>query len=442
VNFLLETLRLGVTNLRLHKLRSLLTVLGIIFGVAAVITMVAIGEGNKRKVVADIERLGARNILLRSVKPVEQKTGGSGRMMLSYGIRRQDLRRIEKTVRPIARIVPLKQVSTSLLAGPLKAQGAVIGTLPSLLELTQIRVARGRYLSADDEANARNVMVIGSALAERLFPTSDPLENTVRVEQQEFRIVGVLANMGQLAGGSGGASGSGGSGGSGGSAMTLRDMNFDAHIPLAAATARFGDLNVSAQQGSFEATQIELSELYIEAQNTADVVALSEQIKAVLDLTHAKAGDVAMVVPLELLEQAKRTQRMFNTLMVTIASISLVVGGIGIMNIMLASVTERTREIGVRRALGATRNHIALQFLVETTVLSGMGGVVGVALGLLCVGAVSLLHGVLESIQQPHVTTWSIVVSFFVATGVGIIFGLYPAVMAAKQDPIVSLRHD
>lgn len=436
MSFLFETLRLGLTNLRLHKLRSLLTVLGIIFGVAAVITMVAIGEGNKRKVVADIERLGAKNILLRSIKPAEQKSSGTsssggGRMMLSYGLKRLDLRRIKETVFPIARIVPLKQVSTSIYCGPIKAQGAVIGTLPSLLELTQLRVARGRYLLSEDESSANNVVVLGAALAERLFPASDPLTGTIRVEQQEFKVVGVLGSVGQLGGGS-----------SGGSAMTMRDLNYDAHIPLSAAQARFGDLNVTANQGSFEATQVELSELYVEALNTADVMALSERIKSIIDLTHTKAGDVSMIVPLELLEQAKRTQRMFNTLMVTIASISLVVGGIGIMNIMLASVTERTREIGVRRALGATRRHIALQFLVETTVLSGMGGVIGVGVGLLCVGVVSLLHGYLESIQQPHVTTWSVVVSFVVATSVGIIFGLYPAVMAARQDPIVSLRHD
>ena len=337
---------------------------------------------------------------------------------------------------PIARIVPLKQVSTSILNGAIKAQGAVIGTLPSLLDLTQLKVARGRYLSEDDETKANNGVVLGAAVAERLFPTSDPLTGSIRVETQEFRVVGVLASVGQLGGGSSG------SGGGGGSAMTMRDLNYDAHIPLSAATARFGDLNVTAQAGSFEATQVELSELYIEAVDTADVMGLSERIKMIIDMAHTKAGDVATVVPLELLEQAKRTQRMFNTLMVTIASISLVVGGIGIMNIMLASVTERTREIGVRRALGATRRHIAMQFLVETTVLSGMGGVIGVAAGLGCVGVVSLLHSVLASIEQPYVTTWSVVVSFTVATSVGIIFGLYPAVMAARQDPIVSLRHD
>ena len=356
--------------------------------------------------------------------------------MLAYGLKRQDLRRIQETVFPIARIVPLKQVSTSILNGAIKAQGAVIGTLPSLLDLTQLKVARGRYLSEDDETKANNVVVLGAAVAERLFPTSDPLTGSIRVETQEFRVVGVLASVGQLGGGSSG------SGGGGGSAMTMRDLNYDAHIPLSAATARFGDLNVTAQAGSFEATQVELSELYIEAVDTADVMGLSERIKMIIDMAHTKAGDVATVVPLELLEQAKRTQRMFNTLMVTIASISLVVGGIGIMNIMLASVTERTREIGVRRALGATRRHIAMQFLVETTVLSGMGGVIGVAAGLGCVGVVSLLHSVLASIEQPYVTTWSVVVSFTVATSVGIIFGLYPAVMAARQDPIVSLRHD
>ena len=174
----------------------------------------------------------------------------------------------------------------------------------------------------------------------------------------------------------------------------------------------------------------------------AHVQTAAGQIKRVLDLEHAEAKDVTAIVPLELIRQAERTQLMFNVLMIVIAGLSLVVGGIGIMNIMLASVTERTREIGIRRALGATRKHIIWQFLVETTVLSGLGGLIGVGLGLALTFMIALAHYYVSAIEQPHVTQWSIMTSFFVATGVGIVFGLYPAVKASAQDPIVALRHD
>ncbi len=195
-----------------------------------------------------------------------------------------------------------------------------------------------------------------------------------------------------------------------------------------------------------EREQVELYEVYVNAGTPDDVVDVAEQVKLVIDAAHAKDGDVSIIVPLELLHQRQRALRMFNTLMIFIAAISLLVGGIGIMNIMLASVTERTREIGIRRALGATRKHIAAQFLVETTILSSAGGLVGVALGLIGVPLLAMLpkldENAFSDMGTPIPTDWSIIAGFVVATGVGIIFGFYPAVQAAKQDPIVALRHD
>jgi len=429
MNFLLETLRLGVSNLALHKLRSLLTALGIIFGVASVITMVAIGEGNKARALADIQSLGATNIIARSVKPEEPKDANeSMRRLISYGLTRRDLRQIETTVSPVKTIVPLKQVAVTALNGRHRAPAVVFGTTPELINVASFRVARGRYLLPVDIERADNVVVIGAEIAPRLFPLEDPLKGTLLIEGQLFRVIGVLEPIG-LAGGAG-------------SALVGRDLNFDAHIPLTTAQSRFGDTQVIRQAGSFEARRVEISELYIQAPDQNAVRDVADQVDLILAAAHGKAQDTSLVVPLELLRQAERTQLMFNALMIAIASISLLVGGIGIMNIMLATVTERTREIGIRRALGATRRHVMTQFLVETAVLSCVGGLIGVALGVGGALALALLNERFPAVGKPQITLWSILVSFAVATSVGIVFGLYPAARAAGQDPIVALRHD
>lgn len=432
MTFLIETLILGLVNLSLHKSRSLLTALGIIFGVAAVITMVAIGEGNKQKALADISELGARNVIVRSVKPASDSNAGgssSRQVLVNYGIRRKDIRRIKETIHGIERIVSLKRVGTRVTLGKYKVAAEVFGTTSELAEVTKLRLARGRYLTdADQIMVTNNVAVLGDAVASRLFPLHDPIGKIIHIDRQPFTVVGILRPVGLAAGA--------------GTALVGRDLNFDIHIPMSAAMARFGDTRVNRGNGSFEATSVELSEVYIEIKNEKSVPVVAEQIRHLLDLSHKTKGDVTTIVPLELLIQAERTQKMFNVLMVAISSVSLLVGGIGIMNIMLATVTERTREIGIRRALGATRIHIAYQFLVETTVLSCIGGIVGIALGLAAIAALVYANHYFPALEKPRLVPVSIAVSFVVATTVGVVFGLYPAVQASRQDPIVALRHD
>ncbi|WP_428388708.1 ABC transporter permease [Mucisphaera sp.] len=429
MTFLLETLRLGLTNLLLHKLRSFLTMLGIIFGVAAVIGMVAIGEGSKRKALEEIAQLGARNIILQSRKPPDDVGGTSERQrMVDYGILRRDLQRINESVQGLEYIVPLKRVGNRVLRGINGAPAEVFGTTPDLLKVTSLQLQRGRYLEPDDLTQRRRVAVLGADVAEQLFPLDDPIDKVFTVDNAPFRVVGVLQPTGVLGGNI--------------TSDVGRNLNYDIHISLTAAEEQFGDLLVRRRSGSFEATKVELQELILVAREQNQVQSISDRIRAIIDLEHATKQDVAIVVPLELLAQAERTQRLFNYLMVAIASISLLVGGIGIMNIMLATVTERTREIGIRRALGATRGHIVAQFLVETTALSGLGGLLGVLLGLSLAGILALLHTQIAGLEMPVVTLWSVLVSFSVATLVGIIFGLYPAVQASRQDPIVALRHD
>ena len=434
MTFLLETLRLGLTNLLLHKMRSLLTAMGIIFGVAAVIAMVAIGEGNKLQSLEEIGQLGARNIVMRSIKPTQlpQQQGSKRGFMLQYGITREDATRIEQTVSNIEHLVPMKRVATRVSHVIHHVSAQVFGTTPQLMAVTRLQVARGRYLSDSDMHKSANVAVLGASVARRLFPLADPIDNWIRFQGQSYRVIGVLKSVSVV----GGA----------GAQQLARDLDFDVHIPMTAARSRFGDQTRITQAGSFQAEKVEISQLFVAMVDEAHVLDAADQISLIIDREHTDKDDVKTIVPLALLQQQQRTLRMFNALMTAIAAISLLVGGIGIMNIMLASVTERTREIGIRRAVGATRRHIIAQFLTETTTLSSIGGALGVGVGL---GAVFLLAwfkrtwpAAFTEMGVPIPTDWSIIAALTVAVLVGTVFGLYPAIKAAHQDPIESLRHE
>ena len=431
MTFLLETLRLGLANLWLHKLRSLLTALGIIIGVGAVVAIAAYGEGTKRAAVQDILALGATNIIVKSVKPPPIQAGGESDENASlnvYGLTRQDVLRLKRTVGPIQRLVPLKQIGDRVSVGVTIAPAQVFGTTPDLLGAAGLRVARGRYLTDADDEQSRNFAVLGAEVAEGLFPLSDPLGQSLLIEGEAFKVVGVLGRVG-LAGGAG-------------STLVGRDLNYDVHVPITSAISRFGDVRQSVASGSRERTQVEVSEMIVQVPTQDDVRPVASQIERLVELAHGEANDVTLVVPLELIEQAERVQFRSNVLMIVIGGLSLFVGGVGIMNIMLASVTERTREIGIRRALGATRRHIVAQFLVETTTLSCAGGVIGVASGLAVSLALAWYAATFGGLEAPVVLPLPVVVAFGFAVLVGIVFGLYPAVRASQQDPIVALRHD
>ena len=430
MNFLLATLRLGLANLWVHKLRSLLTALGIIIGVGAVVAIAAYGEGTKIAAVKDILRLGANNIIVRSVKPPASNVAAQAEVtrLSIFGLTRRDVRRMEKTLSPVERLVPLKRVGDRVRFGNRRAPAAVFGTTPDLLEVASLVVRRGRYLTDADENNGRNFAVIGAQVADTLFPLMDPLEQSFLIDDQRFEVVGVLRRVG-LAGGAG-------------TALVGRDLNFDIHIPLRAAVTRFGDVRQSLGSGSRERTQIEVSEVILQMPRQSDVPAVAAQLERLLEDGHAQQQDVTTVVPLELIEQAERVQFRSNVLMIVIGGLSLFVGGVGIMNIMLASVTERTREIGIRRALGATRRHIVAQFLVETTTLSCVGGLIGVGSGLLISLALAWYAHTYGGLEPPVVLPLPVAVAFAFAVLVGIVFGVYPAVRASQQDPIVALRHD
>jgi putative ABC transport system permease protein len=443
MNFLLETLRLGLNNLRLHMLRSVLTSLGIILGVAAVILMVAIGEGNKNAAIRDIQALGARNIIIRSQRPPESGDIGtqSRSSTVSYGLVETDMSRIKSFITDAETIVPVKSIGSEISYGAKRTTSQSFGTLPDLQQALNLKVQPGgRYLASEDVNQRSRVAVIGHAVAEQFFPLRTPIGEQIRIDNQVMTIVGVLKPIG-LSGGAGGA-------------LIGRDLNMDVHVPLSTALLEFGEVISRRNSGSFTRERVEYSEIYVTTDTPDEVLPMAARIRRLIDMNHADKLDVALIVPWELLENVKRTTFAMNILLTAIAAISLLVGGIGIMNIMLASVIERTREIGIRRAMGATRKHIVSQFLVETGTLSAVGGILGIILGVtLSIAVSTVLPWVLElgSVQrlidvdinfEAQITGWSIIVSFLVASMTGVIFGIYPALMASRQDPIESLRHE
>jgi putative ABC transport system permease protein len=430
LRFVAETFLLGLKNLRLHKLRSLLTALGIILGVAAVIIMVAIGEGAKQAAMEQMEQMGANNIVVRSVKPPESNDASQKtQKVLDYGIRRADVLRL-RTLPRLASIVPLRDNEQKVVRGDIRASANAIGTTPEIFSIMNLDLERGRYFTALDYQEQQHVCVLGSMAAQQLFPYADPLGETIQVGTSGMAtlvltVVGVLQPTGLRPDGTPGG-------------IITRNLDQDVYFPLSLAEDTFGDSIIKRQAGAMERKQIELSEVWLRADQIGDVENLALIAENVIRNTHGASVDFEVKAPIQILRNAEKLSRTFKLVMGGTASIALLVGGIGIMNIMLASVTERTKEIGIRRALGAKRRDITLQFLVETTVLSLAGGLIGVGLG---IGAAKLLPVVVVE-YRTSVTTWSVLVSFAVSGVIGIAFGLYPAIMAARMNPIEALRHE
>lgn len=421
-------IRLGIKSLLLHKLRSMLTMLGIIFGVCSVIAMLAIGEGASYAAQEEIKKLGSNNILVRSLKPADQSrqqsASGPRGLLLKYGVTYDDTARLQATIPGVVRVLPMRIIRENARFGRTEMPCQVIGTLPFYPEVAGAFVVRGRFLCDVDELHQESVCVITTGLARRLFPAEDPLDQSVRVDSFYYRVVGILQERSQpeqraQAG-----------------KMEGEPLDNNIYIPLSTSRTRFGEVLIRRTAGSIEAEEVQLHQITVQMRDTEAVESADPQIHAVLARFHDQS-DYEVIVPLQLLRQAEQTKRIFNIVLGSIAAISLLVGGIGIMNIMLATVTERTREIGVRRALGAKRRDITRQFLVETVVLSVGGGLLGVALGILTPVIVSQL-----TTMKTIVTFWSVLLAFGISGAVGIVFGLYPARAAARLDPIEALRHE
>jgi putative ABC transport system permease protein len=422
----LETIRLGLKSLYLHKLRSFLTALGIICGVGAVICMLSIGEGASEAEMALIRLLGTQNVIVQSVRPQESSVVGTQRSyVLEYGLTRADLALMRATIPGVNRVIPLREVAYQVVYGSARFQSQVFGAEPAFFEILHIRMARGRTLETLDETSNARVCVIGDEVRTRLFAYQDPIGQTLYVDKpgaglSPYEVVGVLERT-QTAG----APAKG---------VNERDINSEVFIPLSTADKLYGDLMIRVTSGSYERNKCTFSDFYIQVDSIDNVLPVSEMVRQALAHLHDKA-DYAVKVPLERLRLAENEKRRRQITLGCIAGISLLVGGIGIMNIMLATVTERTREIGIRRALGAKRRHIVMQFLMESLMLSTVGGLIGVVSG--SAGA----HLITTWVGWPTVIhNWTILCSFGLAMAVGLFFGIYPAANAARLDPIEALR--
>ena len=430
-----RSLRTGFKSLKLHPLRALLTVLGIFIGVASVVWLLAIGEGISAKAQEQIAGMGTSNILVRSMQPSRDKYPnyrGNG----PYGITRDDCELLRQTIPSVRRIAPTRESrERSARHRDHVVTAEILGCTLDFMDLYQLQLAAGRFLTELDGETEQTVCVLSQEIVDKLFPAEDPLGKSVRVGEEYLRVVGVVKPRERFEGIR--------------NAVRSQDFGDNLYIPITTYWRRFGDSYGTTRPGSMTVSGVTLM-----VHDQTQVLQTSELIKQTLAERHP-FEDHVVTVPLELLEQARTTRLMFIALMGLIAAISLVVGGIGIMNIMLATVTERTREIGIRRALGANRGDIIRQFLTETVVLSVTGGITGILGGLTCgpllagtrwllqsgfPNAVAAMPEVMRTVT-PIIVPWSIPLAFGISVAVGVIFGLYPARRAAAMDPIEALRY-
>ncbi|MBN1344555.1 MAG: ABC transporter permease [Phycisphaerae bacterium] len=423
-----ETFRLGLKNLWLHRLRSLLTALGMMFGVAAVVCMLSITEAAGEKMLQLIQRLGTQNIIITSEEPdkggqVSQAEQG----MRRYGVNYNDLAMIRATVPHVARVIALREVAFEAVYGDQKTTCIVVGTEAGYFDAVHLELTDGRLITPYEHAHSREVCVIGDETRRRLFPTTDPIGQVLAVHAafgvKPYKVVGALKRIETAGTPTKGAGG--------------RDVNYDVYIPMSNADKVYGTMTVRQGGAQFEAKEVPFSDVYVEVDSLDHVKSVSEMVIRIMEHNHGDKEDFRVHVPLEQLRVAQEEKRDRQILMGMIAFVSLLVGGIGIMNIMLATVTDRTREIGVRRALGAKQRHIAVQFLVETVVLAMGGGLLGLVVGW---GGSRLIPAIFEwpTVLQP----WTMAASFGLSVLIGVFFGMYPAMSAAKLDPIEALRYE
>jgi putative ABC transport system permease protein len=434
-----QSLITGFRELWSHKTQSFLTMLGVIFGVAAVISMVSIGEGARAEAIAQIKRMGT-NVIIIKRKDVEGEMKEKSDKKAPFGLNYGDVLTLGESCDQIRRISCLREVTTEVRGSEKKPVSAkVFGTTPELPMITNLTLYRGRFITWEDVDRYRNVCVLGAGVKRQLFTFETAIDKKVKIGKRFYICVGVLEDTE-------GASGTG--------IMQARVQNTDIYIPLSTSVQQFtlstsgtnikGGGSIGSIRSVMQRMRVRyilehapLTEIILQVAEEGQIGDVAALAGTMLYRRHQEIPDYEIVIPLELLRQSQATQRIFNIVMGAIAGISLLVGGIGIMNIMLATVTQRTREIGIRRCMGATRANIILQFLMESLVITTLGGAIGAGGGILLAKSISMY------------ANWTTVISYValvaalgVSMGVGVIFGLYPAYRAASIDPIRALRYE
>jgi putative ABC transport system permease protein len=430
-----ESIRIGMAGILAHRIRSVLTALGIIFGVAAVIAMLSIGEGARLEALEQIRLMGINNIIITTREHTTQ-TFEKAKANFSPGLTALDGEAISQICPDIEFVIPHWEKSTTALYMTEKQEVKLIGTTPNFLAGFGYKLSAGRFFDDAHMREQANVCVIGGDVKEALFKFNQPVGKSIKIDNQWFSIIGVMAR--QLAPSKKVEN------------LDVRNLNIDVYIPLStaqyklvryksgsSASVTFRGGGVSVSDSRTPRPKMELDQLTVKLSSEARIDEMTSVVKRILARRHYGVNDYEVVVPEALVQQSQKTQQIFNVVMGAIASISLLVGGIGIMNIMLASVLERTKEIGIRRAVGATRSDVLGQFLFEALFISVVGGIIGIFIGWGLTSIITLYAGWRTVVSVP-----AIVLAFTVSAAVGIAFGYYPAKKAASQNPIESLRYE
>ena len=424
---------LALRSLWLHKLRSFLSVLGIIIGTAAVIALMAFGKGSMEDALEDIRQQGTTNVIVNSIKPMDETTG-SRSWVARYGLTWDDYDRCQMLETVVGQ-VPMRIFPFEVKRLDKAINARVVATTEAYGHINRFQMAVGRFLvdgedqkDEGDDQRFRNVIVLGARVAEDLFPFEEVVGQSVVLNKEQYVVVGVIKERTPR--------------GTPGGSQTQVNFDKDVYIPIKTCRVRFGERIIIRQGGTKTAEQVELHQITLTVTDIDKVRSTGDVVRDLLERYHTKK-DWEVSVPLDRLEEAERARNRYMGLLAMIAAISLLVGGIGIMNIMLATVTERTREIGIRRALGAKRRDITMQFIIEAVVQTTVGGFLGIAAGFMLMFGIPLIVRLFTSSTMPtKLEPWSIVISLVSAVSVGVLAGLYPAFRASRLDPIEALRHN
>lgn len=406
---------MGLSSLLVHKLRTMLTMMGMIFGVGAVVAMLAITAGVEKEMLSYIDMLGVNNIIIEAKESVDRNEL-QARRAISPGLTFRDFRAIKENTQGIELATPRKRFKpTKVIPKTASEPPVLIGVEPVYEQIQSIRIVEGRFFTAEEDAESAPVCVLGESAKVNLLGYEPAVGKYVKLNEVWLQVIGVMA---QQAGSDTDVEG-----------VEILSRNNLVVAPLNTVMRRFEDGNSYLKD--------EIDGIYMRVVPGTDSIEVAGVVTAILTATHKDAGDFTVTVPAGLLEQKKRTSDIFKVVMICIAGISLLVGGIGIMNIMLATVLERTREIGIRRAIGARQKDIIRQFLTEAVMISIIGGLIGILFGFTLSRVIAAAAG-----WSTVVTFASIAVAFGVSVGIGLLFGIYPAVQAAKLDPIEAIRYE
>ena len=419
-----ELITEALRNLMRHKLRSLLTALGIIFGIASVVSMVSAGEGARREILEQIRELGTTNIIINATKPPAEQNAkkAEGSYVMHYGLTFRDLRQIRATLPAVTEALPVHDVKDWIWFRSRRVEAKIHGVTPRYFKCLGLVPILGRVLEDEDDVARGRVCVVRARVLKEARYVGDPLKLDLKIGSEFYRVVGVLPDFATK--------------NPDRAILGLDDRALEVYVPFESVIDRLGLTKGTFDQGSWEMSRTELHQIVCTVDREENVTSAARGVQAILEKFHERK-DYAVTVPIELLQSRARTQRTFDIVLPVIAGIALLVGGIGILNIMLASVTERTREIGIRRAIGASQFDITLQFLVETVTLALVGGLLGVLLGV--AGSFVIEH---FTAWKSVVTPGAIIVSLAISCLTGIVFGIYPARRAAMMSPVQALRHE